>query len=167
MKQKKHIDGNFGIKPQKAVKKWSTQQIGQATKFNRLRKFKTLQNLYNAHSPSEFSSNFLLLCTCSFKFGSGSLYLNWLEDNDVTGLQNCKKYPQHMISSIAGTLATTYDNGVRLRAPSFKDFRRKPHGSCSGFKVKRRGFSLLFSFFLIDLLFWGTITFYRWLMKLG
>ena len=31
-------------------------------------------------------------------------------------------------------------------APGFTDFRHKPLGPCSGFKVKRRGFSFLFSF---------------------
>ena len=45
-------------------------------------------------------------------------------------------------------------NQLRLRAPGFKDFRRKPRGPCSGFKVKRRGFSLIFSFsFSISLSF--------------
>ena len=38
-------------------------------------------------------------------------------------------------------------NQLRLRAPGFKDFRRKPLGPCSGYKVKRHGFSLLFCFF--------------------
>ena len=37
-------------------------------------------------------------------------------------------------------------NQLRLRAPGLKDFRHKPLGPCSGFKEKRRGFSLLFSF---------------------
>ena len=106
MKQQKQIEGNFGTKPQKAVKKWSTQQTGQDAKFRRLGNstVATLQNLYNAHSPSVFSSNCLLLCIRCFEFGSGSSYLNWLEDKGVIGLQNCKQYPQHMISSIAGTL---------------------------------------------------------------
>ena len=70
-----------------------------------LRKFATLQNLCNAHSPSVFSSNWFLLCTCSFEFGSGSSYLNWLEDNGVIGLKNCKNIHKYMIISIAGTLA--------------------------------------------------------------
>ena len=102
---------------------WSTQQnrvgceISQAAKFCSmqresehcrdfvvLQKFATLQNLCNAHSPSAFSSNFLLLCTCSFEFNSGSSHLNWLEDNGIIGLQNYKKYPQNMISTIVGTL---------------------------------------------------------------
>ena len=44
----------------------------------------------NAHSPSIFSSNFHLLCSCSFELGSGSSHLNWLEDNSTIGLQNYK-----------------------------------------------------------------------------
>ena len=50
-------------------------------------------------------------------------------------------------------------NQLRLRAPGFKDFLRKPFGLCSGFKVKHRGFSLLFSSFSFSfsfLLFWKT-----------
>ena len=59
-------------------------------------------------------------------------------------------------------------NQLRLRAPGFKDFRRKPLGPCSGFKVKRRGFSLLFSsfsfsFLFLFLLFWKT----HWPSTLG
>ena len=57
-------------------------------------------------------------------------------------------------------------NELRLRAPGFKDFRHKPLGLCSSFKVKRRSFSLLFSsfsfsflflfFFFFSFLFWKT-----------
>ena len=50
-------------------------------------------------------------------------------------------------------------NQLRLRAPGFKDFRRKPLGPCLGFKVKRHDFSLLFSSFSFSfslLLFWKT-----------
>ena len=36
MKQQTYIEGNFGTKPKKAVKKWSTQQAGQAAKFRSL-----------------------------------------------------------------------------------------------------------------------------------
>ena len=104
MKQQKYIEGNFGTKPQKAVKNGQHIKTGQAEKFCSCKKFATLQNLCNAHSPSVFSSNCLLLCSCSFKFNSSSSYLNWLEDNGVIGLQNYKKYPQNMISSKVGTL---------------------------------------------------------------
>ena len=44
----------------------------------------------NAHSPSVFSSNFHLLCSCSFELGLGSSHLNWLEDSGTIGLQNYK-----------------------------------------------------------------------------
>ena len=44
----------------------------------------------NAHSPSVFSSNYHLLCSCSFELGSGSSHLNWLEDSGTIGLQNYK-----------------------------------------------------------------------------
>ena len=70
-----------------------------------------------------------------------------------------------------------------LRAPGFKGFRHIPLGPCSGFKAKRRGFSILFSsfflfsfFFLLFLLFledslafylWGSLTYYKLSMKLG
>ena len=37
MKQQNYIEGNFDTKPQKAVKKWSTLQTGQAAKFRNLR----------------------------------------------------------------------------------------------------------------------------------
>ena len=48
-------------------------------------------------------------------------------------------------------------NQLRLRAPSFKDFRRKPLGPFSGFKVKRHDFSLLISSFSFSFLsFWKT-----------
>ena len=104
MKQQKYIEGNFGTKPQKVVKNGQHSKTGQAVKFYSYEKFATLQNLCNAHSPSVFSSNCLLLCSCSFEFNSGSLHLNWLEDNGVIGLQNYKTYPQNMISSIVGTL---------------------------------------------------------------
>ena len=58
----------------------------------------------NAHPPSVFRSNCHLLCSYSFELGSGSSHLNWLEDSGTIGLQNYKKYPQNMISSIVGTL---------------------------------------------------------------
>ena len=56
-------------------------------------------------------------------------------------------------------------------APGFKGFLRRPLGPCSGFKAKRRGFSISFSFLLrledfIGLLSWGTLTYYRWSTKL-
>ena len=44
----------------------------------------------NSHSPSVFSSNCHMLCSCSFELSSGSSHLNWLEDSSTIGLQNYK-----------------------------------------------------------------------------
>ena len=46
--------------------------------------------LCNAHSPSVFSSNCHLICSCSFELGSRSSHLNWLEDSGTIGLENYK-----------------------------------------------------------------------------
>ena len=45
MKQQNYIEGNFGTKPQKAIKKWSTQQTGQVAKFHNLRNSVGCENL--------------------------------------------------------------------------------------------------------------------------
>ena len=80
----------------KPSKSGQHSKIGQAVKISQLakicscEKFVTLQNLCNAHSPSVFNTNCLLLCLCSFEFGLGSSHLNWLEDNGIIGLQNYK-----------------------------------------------------------------------------
>ena len=62
----------------------------------------------------------------------------------------------HLSTHVVSTKSVA-PNQLRLRAPGFKDFRRKPLGPCSGFKVKRRNFSLLFSSFSFSFLFlWKT-----------
>ena len=91
MKQQNYIEGNFGTKPQKAIVNTvnrASYEILQADKFRNLRNFATLQNLYSAHSPSIFSSNCLLICTCIFEVSLGSSYLSRFDDNGVIGLQN-------------------------------------------------------------------------------
>ena len=76
--------------------------------------------------------------------------------------QHLRLAKPHPSTHVASTKSVA-PNQLRLRAPGFKDFRRKPLGPCSGFKSKRRGFSLLFSsfsflfsfsFFLLS--FWKT-----------
>ena len=76
--------------------------------------------------------------------------------------QHLRLAKPHPFTHVASTKSGA-PNQLRLRAPGFKDFRRKPLGPCSGFKVKRCGFSFLFSYFyfsllFIFLLFWKT----RW-----
>ena len=68
--------------------------------------------------------------------------------------QHLRLAKPHPSTHVASTKLVA-PNQLRLRAPGFKDFRRKPRGPCSGFKVKRRGFSLLFSFsFFFGRLHW-------------
>ena len=79
--------------------------------------------------------------------------------------QHLRLTKPHLFTHVASTKSVV-PNQLRLRAPGFKDFRRKPLRSCSGFKVKRHDFSLLFSSFsfsFIFLLFWKT----RWPSTLG
>ena len=56
-------------------------------------------------------------------------------------LRLAKPHPSTHVASIKSVAP----NQLWLRALGFKDFRLKPLGPCLGFKVKRRGFSLLFS----------------------
>ena len=70
-------------------------------------------------------------------------------------LQLAKPHPS---THVASTKSVS-PNQLRLRAPSFKDFHRKPLGPCLGFKVKRSGFSLLFSSFLF-FIFYFLLFFY-------
>ena len=92
--------------------------------------------------------------------------------------QHLRLAKPHPSTHVASTKSVA-PNQLRLRAIGFKDFRRKPLGECSGLKVKRRDFFLLFLFLFfffsfsflfpflffyfgrhIGLLFQGTITFY-------
>ena len=68
--------------------------------------------------------------------------------------QHLRLAKPHPSTHVASTKSVA-PNQLRLRAPGFKDFHREPLGPCSGFKVKRRGFYLLFffSFFLFLLSF--------------
>ena len=119
MKEQKLHQGHFGKKPQKLSKVVNTAKQGTLRKFHMLRKlhakilhvakivcenFATSKILCNFDSPFVFSSNFYLLCPCSFELGSGFSHLNWLEESGTIGLQNYKKYSQNMISSIVETL---------------------------------------------------------------
>ena len=65
----------------------------------------------------------------------------------------------HPSTHVASTKSVA-PNQLILRAPGFKDFRCEPLGPCSGFKVKRRNFSLLFSPFSFSFFsfhfFWKT-----------
>ena len=99
MKQQNYIEDSLG---KKITKK--SQKVGQTA--NRvgceISKFRNLRNStgceilqhYKTYalllSPYVFSSNYLLSYTCSFEFGSGSLYLSRLDDNALIGLQNYK-----------------------------------------------------------------------------
>ena len=66
--------------------------------------------------------------------------------------QNLRLAKPHPSTHVVSTKSVA-PNQLRLRAPGFKDFRRKPLGPCSGFKVKRHYFSLLFSSFSLSFLF--------------
>ena len=109
MKEQSYIKGILVKIHKNTVKKQSIQHTEQPAKFSQVAKirnlrnlascenFVTLQNSYYSALLPHFSSNFLLICTCSFEFGSGSSYLNRHEEYGVIGMQNYKistKYDQ-------------------------------------------------------------------------
>ena len=70
--------------------------------------------------------------------------------------QHLRLAKPHPSTHVASTKSVA-PNQLRLKALGFKDFRREALGPCSGFKVKRRSFSFLFSSFSFSfLLFWKT-----------
>ena len=67
-------------------------------------------------------------------------------------LQLAKPHPSTHVASTKSVAP----NQLRFRASGCKDFRREPLGPCSGFKVKRRSFSLIFFPFFFLFFFWKT-----------
>ena len=73
----------------------------------------------------------------------------------IKHLQHAKLHPS---TRVANTKSMT-PNQLRFRASGFKGFRHIPLGPCSGFKVKRHGFSFSFSFFFFFFLFLFSFSF--------
>ena len=78
------------MKPQKAGQKVVNNisareqccEISQVANFRNPAKFLLLFSILN------FCSKSPLIRSCIFEFGTGSSCLNWIEDNEVFGLQN-------------------------------------------------------------------------------